>query len=597
MGAAGYIHRLHGPGVQASVIHHRGERRGSGVEILDLLRHIAHVPDKFRQLHRLAKGRAGVGGHEVGHQVLLQMVLLIQGKIPGGKLLVNGVFGLTHFGQNGVRHVLRGHLQLAGYVVLHQLPEEGIPLVRQDVVKANAAADEDLLHPRQLPELAQEAEIVAVVRPEVGAGGGEETLPPGADAFGQLLVTGRGPEVSGGASYIVDVTLEIRVMGHLLGLSQNGVVAAGLDDPPLVEGEGAEGAGSEAAPVGHQAELHFLDGGDAPGFPVAGMVIPAVGEVINPIHFRLGQGLLGWILHHKFPPIGLSQPSGCKGVRIAVLDTKAFGILPGAFPERFEVRQDQGGQAVVQGPGPVNSAVDVGHVLNGKAAVQAIRHFPDAPLSHAVEEQVRLGVQQDGTAHLVRPVIVMGQPPETGLHAANENRYIPEALADQVAVYNGSPVRPLSHHSAGGKSIGFPAVMGYGIVVYHGVHIAPGDQKAQPGPPQGADGLRVLPVRLGEDPHLVSCRLQDPADDGVSKGRVIHIGVANDIDKVTLLPSPGRHIRPGDRQKFRHKNASHFKFSPSVYQKSPQKKSPGSLPAWRRGAPAPVGRNQVVRVA
>ena len=46
-------------------------------------------------------------------------------------------------------------------------------------------------------------------------------------------------------------------------------------------------------------------------------------------------------------------------------------------------------------------------------------------------------------------------------------------------------------------------------------------------------------------PHLVSCRLQDPADDGVSKGRVIHIGVANDIDKVTLLPSPGRHIRPG----------------------------------------------------
>ncbi len=47
------------------------------------------------------------------------MVLLVQGEIPGGKLLVNDVFGLTHFGQNGVRHVLRGHLQLAGYVVLH----------------------------------------------------------------------------------------------------------------------------------------------------------------------------------------------------------------------------------------------------------------------------------------------------------------------------------------------------------------------------------------------------------------------------------------------------------------------------------------------
>ena len=76
----------------------------------------------------------------------------------------------------------------------------------------------------------------------------------------------------------MDVTLEIRVMGHLLGLSQNGVVAAGLDDPSLVEGEGRRRSRLQAAPVGHQAELHFLDGGDAPGFPVAGMVIPAVGR-------------------------------------------------------------------------------------------------------------------------------------------------------------------------------------------------------------------------------------------------------------------------------------------------------------------------------
>ena len=46
-GAAGGTYRLHGPGVQAGVIHHRGERRGGGIEILDLLRHIAHVPDEF----------------------------------------------------------------------------------------------------------------------------------------------------------------------------------------------------------------------------------------------------------------------------------------------------------------------------------------------------------------------------------------------------------------------------------------------------------------------------------------------------------------------------------------------------------------------
>ena len=69
-----------------------------------------------------------------------------------------------------------------------------------------------------------------------------------------------------GPPHVVDVALELRVGDDLLGLGQDGFVAPGLDDPSLVEGEGAEAARAEAAPAGDQAELHLRDGGTPPSF-------------------------------------------------------------------------------------------------------------------------------------------------------------------------------------------------------------------------------------------------------------------------------------------------------------------------------------------
>ena len=37
------------------------------------------------------------------------------------------------------------------------------------------------------------------------------------------------------------------------------------------------------------------------------------------------------------------------------------------------------------------------------------RNLPGGPLPHAVGEQVRLGVKEDGAAHLVLPVIIVGK--------------------------------------------------------------------------------------------------------------------------------------------------------------------------------------------
>ena len=79
-------------------------------------------------------------------------------------------------------------------------------------------------------------------------------------------------------------------------------------------------------------------------------------------------------------------------------------------------------------------------------------------------------------------------------------------------------------------------------MVYHGVHISAGYEEAQPGLSQHPDALRIFPVRLGDDPHLVAVRLQKPGYDGVSEGGVVHIGVTAHIDKVTLVPAADIHI-------------------------------------------------------
>ena len=546
MGICWHIDLLHGPGVKAGVVHDGGQGRGGGVEVLHLLRIVAHIPDVLRQLHGLLHGRAGMAGHEIGHQELIHIVLLVQSKIFVHKPIVYRVPGLAHAAEHRIGHVLRGDLQLPGDVVLHQLPEEGVLGVGQKIVKANAAANEDLLDPGNFPELAQQRHIIAVVGVHILAGGGVEALPSAAGTLGHLLFAGRVPEVGGGAAHIVDVALEVRIFDHFFCLGQNGFVASHLDDTALVEGQGAEGAGAEAAPVGYQTEFDFLNGGDAPRLFIAGVIGTHVGKVVHRIHFGCGQGLLGRVLHHIFLPVGLGQPLGGERITVAVLDFEGLGVGALAFLQLLVAGQNNRGQAFVQLPALKDRAVDIGDVLHVHTGVQGVRNFHDAALTHAVHQQVRLGIQEDGTLHGIGPVVVVGQAAQAGLNAANENGHILVGLPDEIAVDDGGVVRALAHDAAGSEGVRLPAVPGDGIVVDHGVHVAAADQKAQPGATEDVDGLGVAPVRLRDDDHAVAVAFQNAADDGVAKGRVVYVGVANDVDKVRLRNAALQHFLLGD---------------------------------------------------
>ena len=109
----------------------------------------------------------------------------------------------------------------------------------------------------------KERDIVSMVCHQIFTGLREQALLSGAGSLCHLLFAGREPEIGRRAAHIVDIALKIRLLRQKLCLLHNGFMASGLDDPPLMEGQGTEAAAAEAAPVADQAELHLTDGRNA----------------------------------------------------------------------------------------------------------------------------------------------------------------------------------------------------------------------------------------------------------------------------------------------------------------------------------------------
>ena len=94
---------------------------------------------------------------------------------------------------------------------------------------------------------------------EVGTGLRIQAAAVLAGPLGELLVTGGTPEFGSGASDVVDVAFEIGIFQAGLSLIEDGLVTAGLDNPSLVEGQGAEIAVAKTAPVGSEAEFDLAE--------------------------------------------------------------------------------------------------------------------------------------------------------------------------------------------------------------------------------------------------------------------------------------------------------------------------------------------------
>ena len=140
----------------------------------------------------------------------------------------------------------------------------------------------------------------------------------------------------------------------------------------------------------------------------------------------------------------------------------------------------------------------------------------------------------------------MGQTTQARLDAADDNGGVLERLADEVAVDRDGAVGAVTLLATRGIGVGVAAVLGHRIVVDHGVHVAGADEKAQAWLAKHRDAGGIGPVGLTDNAHFVAVRVEDAADDGHAKARVVHVGVAADVDKVALVPAARVHIGAAD---------------------------------------------------
>ena len=495
-----------------------------------------------------------MGGHEIGHDILVLAGLFVGLVKEADKVPVNSASGLAHPGEDIVGDMLGRHPELAADMILAELPQEGPVPVRQQVIEAKAGAHKDLFDAGQTAQLFQERKIVPVVDLQVGAGLREKTAPVLAGPVRHLLFAGRRAEFRRGSADVIDIAPEIGLRQHLLRLAQDGGVAAGLHDPPLVKGQGAEITVAVAAPVGGQAEFDVPQGGHAALRVVHGMPGTHVREGIDVVHLLHGEGFGRRVLDDKGPAaVGLVQAPGLKGVCVGVLEGKALRIGPlprlRQLADRLVIGQADGVVDVLFVSRLIDRPVDKSDVAHIQAGGQRVRDLHDAALPHAVGDQVCARVQQDRPPHLVGPVIVVGHTAQAGLQPAQDHGRLLKSPPDQVSIDHDRVVRPLSHDPAGTESV-LPSVFFVdGIVVDHGIHIAGGDQEAQPGLPQRRHALRIPPVRLADHADRVAVGLQDTRNNGRPEARVVHIGVTADIDKIQLPDSLCLHVLPAHGQK------------------------------------------------
>ena len=131
----------------------------------------------------------------------------------------------------------------------------------------------------------------------------------------------------------------------------------------------------------------------------------------------------------------------------------------------------------------------------------------------------------------------MSHAAQAGFQSANDNRRVLISSSNQVAVYSNCSIRTKSHFPARGKCIGSTMLLGNGIMIHHGIHVAGRHKESQPRLTEDGDGSIILPIRLGDKSNLISARFQQSRYDCSTEAWVVHIGIPAHVDKVHLLPA------------------------------------------------------------
>ena len=196
-------------------------------------------------------------------------------------------------------------------------------------------------------------------------------------------------------------------------------------------------------------------------------------------------------------------------------------------------------------------AAHIGDLCNRFFRRNAVRHFHQRTFGVAIQQQVGFGVNQDGAAHLVLPIVVMRNPPQRRFDATDDDWHFGVGFSAPLTVNQHTAVRSLATCAAGRVGVIAADFAVRGVAVDHGIHVASGHAKKQIGLAQSLEGFGAVPLGLRDDAHAKTLGFQHAPNDGHAKTRVVHIGVARDQNDVATVPAQLRHFGAAHRQKRR----------------------------------------------
>ena len=272
-----------------------------------------------------------------------------------------------------------------------------------------------------------------------------------------------------------------------------------------MKGQCTEITAAETSTVTGKTELDLLNRRDPAFFFIHRMIRPHKRQMIYIVHLLLAQRIRRRILYH-IPLIAVIFYQNLCLIRVGVLmlDTEASCILLFLFFDFFKGWQIQRFRYMFHTLAAVHRSPDKCDIFHIQPGSQRIRDLNDRMFSHAVRDQIRPGIQQYASFHLIGPVIVMPQSPKARLNTAQDDRRLFIRSADQIAVDDHCPVRPVSHLSTRRIGVFLSVFFGYGIMIYHRIHISGRYEESKTRFAEHLNAFRIFPVRLGNHSHRVS---------------------------------------------------------------------------------------------
>ena len=323
------------------------------------------------------------------------------------------------------------------------------------------------------------------------------------------------------AAEVVDEALPLRVARHPPDLLEDGGLGPGDDPFALVEGQGAERAAAETAAVRLDREPGHAELGESLGNAARER------QAVDPVEIG-GRVNGGRILDDETIGVFL-------GDRLAVRQPLlGLGEQALVIADLLEGRDDE---RAFGGLGPDDGrAADAVEAL---APVEPPGDLDGLELARPVDEDIGPGVEEDGAADVVAPVIIMGEAPERGLDAAEDDPGPLEELPEAVGVDDDGPVR----HAGLERGVGIdrPLALERRVVDEHGIDRARGDAEEEPGPAELEEIVLPLPVRTVDDAHAEAFGIEDAGDHPDRRERMVGVRLPADENDVEARALGGDH--------------------------------------------------------